>query len=120
MWFRGFPAAAVTLGGVAGCAQGGARALRCWVAHVRKGLLWVGGFLGSVLVLGGEPRGVLAADGPTAVVGGVWLTTAREVKAMGHRNTVLALPVPFPLDAVPLLDAFSVDFEGDAVSPPLL
>ena len=87
---------------------------------MRKGLLWVSGFLGAVLLLGREPRGGLAAGGPTAVVGGVRLTTAREVKAVGHRSTILALPVPFPLDAVPLLDAFPVDFEGDAVSPPLL
>jgi len=120
LWFRGFAAAAVTLGGVACCAQGGARALRCWVAHVREGLSWVSGYLGLGLVLGGMPRGVLSADGPTVVVGGVWLPAAREVKAVGHRNTVLALPVPFPLEAVPLLDAFPVDFEGDAVSPPLL
>ena len=87
---------------------------------MRKGLLWVGGFLGPVLMLGREPRGALAADGPTAVVGGVRFTTASEVKAVRHSNAILALPVPFPLDAVPLLDAFPMDFEGDAVSPPLL
>ena len=87
---------------------------------MRKGLLWVGGSLGPVLLLGREPRGGLAASGPTAVVGGVRLTTARKVKAVGHSNAILALPVPFPLDAVPFLDAFPMDFEGDAVSPPLL
>ena len=39
---------------------------------------------------------------------------------MGHSDAVLALPVPFPLEAVSFLDAFPVDFEGDAVPPPLL
>ena len=71
-------------------------------------------------MLGCGLLGVLAADGPTSVVGGVRLPAAREVKAMGHRTTVLALPVPFPLDAMPLLDALPVDLEGDAMSPPLL
>jgi len=40
VWFRGFPAAAVTLGGVAGCAQGGSGALGGRVVRLRKGLLW--------------------------------------------------------------------------------
>ena len=73
-----------------------------------------------MLLLVKVPRWGLAASGSTAVVGGMRLSTAGEVKAVGHGNAILALPVPFPLEAVPFVDAFPVDFEGYAVSPPLL
>ena len=80
----------------------------------------LGGFLVDWLLDEEGLRWGVAAGGPTAVVGGVRLPTAGEVKTVGHGNAILALPVPFPLEAVPFVDAFPVDFEGYAVSSPLL
>ena len=56
----------------------------------------------------------------SAVPCGVWSLTSGEVQPVGHDLAVLALPVPYPLKAVPIAGALAVHSQRVAWASPLL
>ena len=50
----------------------------------------------------------------------MWSAAAGVVEPVGHGVTILAFPVPHPLQTVPFFDSFPVDVQWVAVPAPLL